>query len=276
MQLQHVLTQSENQMAQPDNVSDPQQEIDVLRAEVARLEGMLEASAAKRDHLGDQAEPLPGPASDASMDQAQKSLAEAQHHVRNMLAMTRLIFVRTTEGDVDLDEVKHHFLGRLSAISRISTGILRTGPRGTDLEDLIRDELLSVGVSDGPQLVLRGPEVSLGAEAAEGLGLALHELTTNALKFGALRGQGSRLDIRWSTNTNQGAPDRLELIWSELGVPAVTVEPSRYGFGSELILEALPYRLGAETELGFLGGGVRCSISLPLPEKAAASGTMWR
>jgi two-component sensor histidine kinase len=103
------------------------------------------------------------------------------------------------------------------------------------------------------------------------LGLAIHELTTNAIKSGALKVNGATLDIRWALDVDQREVPLLRIAWTEQGVPAVTASPSRYGFGRELIEVALPYRLGADTKLEFRGGGVCCSISLPLAAGDASS-----
>lgn len=110
---------------------------------------------------------------------------------------------------------------------------------------------------------LSGPDVALSLSHAEAIGLALHELTTNALKFGALRGAG-RIEIRWQVDADHNGQRVLDLTWIESGVPAVSATPSHRGFGREWIEEALPYRHGATTSFVVQGGGVRCSIRLPL------------
>ena len=137
-----------------------------------------------------------------------------------------------------------------------------------DLENLIREELLSVGAQDGDTVSIGGPEVLLSPVVAESIGLAVHELATNAVKYGALRTPGAVLRINWRTNIDYGEGVRLDLNWIEQGVPAVAVTPARRGFGSELIEDGLPYRLGGESRLEFHGGGVRCALSIPLPNPA--------
>jgi two-component sensor histidine kinase len=112
--------------------------------------------------------------------------------------------------------------------------------------------------------------VSLDSRTAESIGLAIHELTTNAIKYGALKIPGATLTISWVTKEDQDGARRLTLTWMEQGVPAVPMQPAREGFGRELIEEALPYRLGAETRLEFRGGGVRCTISVPLRQDGQA------
>ena len=191
-------------------------------------------------------------------------VAELQHRVRNILTVIRSVFGRTMAAGGDVEQVADHFRGRLDALARTQVGVTQSASGLVDLENLIRDELLSVSASDGPDLVIAGPDVALEPKAAETIGLAIHELTTNAIKYGALRGTGGQLRIEWATNLVKQGNRQLVLTWTEQGVPAVPLQPVRYGFGSELIQEALPYRLGAETRLEFRGGGVRCTISMPL------------
>ena len=122
------------------------------------------------------------------------------------------------------------------------------------------DEMRRVG--------LDGPSVVLPAGAVQTLALALHELATNAVKYGALAGPQGRLDVSWQL---QAAPDkvnggRLHLAWVERGVSVMQDGASmRRGYGRELIEMALPYELDARTQLEFTANGVRCVIELPLP-----------
>ncbi|WP_102960838.1 CheR family methyltransferase [Mangrovicella endophytica] len=199
-------------------------------------------------------------------------VAELQHRVRNMLTVVRSVFARTVDTGNDLEEVADHFKGRLDALARTQVIVTRSAKGTVNLEDLIRDELLSVGADTGGKLSISGPEVVLGSKMAESIGLAIHELTTNAVKYGALKVPGATLQINWTVNMSESNGPRVILTWIEEGVPAVPPEPTREGFGRELIEEALPYRLGAETKLEFLGGGVRCTISVPLPTSAEATG----
>lgn len=196
-------------------------------------------------------------------------VAELQHRVRNILTVVRSVFGRTVNAGGELEDLADHFQGRLDSLARTQVVVTQNASGLVDLENLIRDELLSVGAGDGPSLVIEGPDVALPPEAAESIGLAIHELITNALKYGALKVRGATLEIRWTVNMDCGGVRRLDLTWTERGVPAIALKPAREGFGSELIKEALPYRLGAETSLIFRGGGVCCSISMPLPDEGA-------
>lgn len=206
-------------------------------------------------------------------------VAELQHRVRNILTVVRSVFGRTMQRDGDLEELADHFSGRLGALARTQVVVTRTARGRVDLEDLLRDELMSIGVQEGPALSIVGPDVELPPKVAEPLGLALHELTTNALKYGAFRAPTGRLSVSWTVNMDCGGKRRLNLVWHEQGVPAMPIEPVRRGFGSELIEQALSYSLKAETELAFRPGGVRCTIGFDLPEDDGALdplGSAWR
>ncbi|GGB16622.1 hypothetical protein GCM10011380_02640 [Sphingomonas metalli] len=203
-------------------------------------------------------------------ERQQLLVAELQHRVRNILTIVRSVFSRTIEAGGPLEEISDHFKGRLDALARTQVVVTNSVSGLVDLENMIRDELLSVGVNEGPGVEIEGPDVALPARAAESLGLAIHELTTNAVKYGALKVPGARLTIRWTANLLYDGKKRLVLQWVEQGVPALPVKPSRQGFGTELIEEALPYRLGAETALEFRGGGVRCTIAVVLPAEETA------
>ena len=211
-----------------------------------------------------------GAASDVSelrllQDRQRELVAELQYRVRNILTVVRSVFAQTVDSGAALDEVADHFRGRLDSLARTQSVVAQTASGRVDLENLIRDELLNVGVGEGAGLRLDGPDVALPPMVAEVLGLTIHELAINAVKFGAFKVPGARVDIGWSVDaaTDATAP-RLRLAWTEKGVPAVPIAPARQGFGTLLIEDSLPRRLDATATLEFLGGGVRCTIDVPL------------
>ncbi|WP_019517503.1 sensor histidine kinase [Sphingomonas sp. Mn802worker] len=191
--------------------------------------------------------------------------AELQHRARNILSVIRSVFARTAEVTGDRSDVIDHFRGRLDALARTQVTVTRHADGFADLDTLVRDELIGVGLGDAERVSINGPDVSLPLAIAESMGLTIHELTTNALKFGALKGSGGSVDIRWRVEVDHAGSRLLDFTWSERGVAAVSTDPSRDGFGRELIEEALPQRHGATTSLVFRGGGIHCSIRMPLP-----------
>ncbi|QCB54489.1 PAS domain S-box protein [Sphingopyxis sp. PAMC25046] len=201
-------------------------------------------------------------------------VTDLQHRVRNMAMVVRSVFSRTIRGERPIEDIAEHFRGRLDSLARTQVMLAQHQDGPVDLENLIRDELLGAGVQEGPRLSIEGPDVGLNPVQTELLALAFHELTTNALKYGALRVPGGRLKIVWRLNAGHDGHRQLDLEWAEYGVPAIPVRPAYRGFGMEWIMDALPYRLGAETHVEFLGGGVRCSFSLPLPERDDTASAM--
>jgi two-component system CheB/CheR fusion protein len=196
-------------------------------------------------------------------------MAELQHRVKNILAVVRSIAARTLENTNDLDDFSAHFDGRLRALGRTQNVLTRTIGGRIDLDELVREELLSHAAHDGGQVEISGVPITLKDRSAEIFALALHELATNAVKYGALSQPKGLVRITWRVLTAADGA-RLSLDWRESGVPALDPSPTRHGFGRDLIERGLPYELGAATSLEFLPGGVRCTIELPLDDSGAA------
>ncbi len=199
-------------------------------------------------------------------------LGELQHRVRNMLGVVRSVFTRTAETANDIEEIVNHFTGRLDSLARTQVIVTRNTNGMVELGELIRDELQSMAAGDERLIRIDGPHLVLESKAAEAIGPAIHELTTNALKYGALKVPAARLDIHWLFNGNENDKRRLDLVWEEHGVPMISIKPTRTGFGRELIEKALPYQLRAETRLVFREGGVRCTIAIPLGDQKSGNG----
>jgi two-component system CheB/CheR fusion protein len=194
-------------------------------------------------------------------------LGELQHRVRNILGVVRSIVGRTVRSATSMEELASHLDGRLDTLARTQAVFTRSGDAAVGLEEMIRDEMLAVAARE-EQITVEGPPLRLRREAAETFALALHELTTNAVKYGALARPDGRVSVRWRLIASSSGP-RLSLEWQESGVPAVDMTPARSGFGRELIERGLPYELGAVTALEFGRGGVRARIEVPLTGKIA-------
>ena len=187
--------------------------------------------------------------------------------MKNILAVVRSLANRTAEQSDSVDNFIAHFDGRLSAMGRTQNILARTAEGGVDLAELVQDELAGhVGHYD--QVEITGGQVKLRAKLAETLTLAIHELATNAVKYGALSTRSGRIAVSWHVDKSAGT-QRLAFEWQESGVPVVDQSPSRSGFGRELIERGLPYELKATTALEFRQGGIRCVIELPINEKVA-------
>jgi two-component system CheB/CheR fusion protein len=192
---------------------------------------------------------------------------ELQHRVRNMLTKIRLLFSRTMDSATSLEEAADHFRGRLDTLSKYHGEVTRS-PTGTiDLETLMLDELLNYSSGANCPFSLEGPTVALSHDVAETIGMAVHELATNAMKFGALSERQGHLNVHWEVS-REPAP-RLSIEWRESGVAIVARAPLQSGFGQEFIEQALPYQLDADTSFELRPGGLLCRISMLLEQKGA-------
>ena len=198
-------------------------------------------------------------------ERQRRAIAGLQHRMKNTLAVVRSISARTLETSDSMESYATNFGGRLDAMARIQNLLART-PEGVELEDLVHDELAACLPLEGDQVEVRGPRVVLKDKAVEVVAMALHELSTNALKFGALSRPDGGVAIHWRLS-GSGSDGQLELSWRERGVPALNLRPARIGFGRDLLERGLPYDLGAITKLTFAPGGIHYVAGFPLGDR---------
>ncbi|KQS74078.1 hypothetical protein ASG25_21650 [Rhizobium sp. Leaf384] len=192
-------------------------------------------------------------------------VAELQHRTRNLLAVVQSVASQTVRSTSSLDSFGAEFSSRLRALSRVQ-GLVARATESIALRDLIEGELGAHGTASRMGAVQAdGPPVTVPTLGAQALGLALHELATNAIKYGALSQDGGVLRISWSVEEIDGGTVVL-LVWREEGVRMPDDDtPRRKGYGRELIERALPYQLNTKTDLQFLDDGILCLIRIPLP-----------
>jgi two-component sensor histidine kinase len=195
---------------------------------------------------------------DAVRQRQSDELLALRHRMRNMLSVIRSIAQRTARNSSSQEYLAMHLEGRLDALSRIHAALMLTNGQGVDFGQLIADELLAHSAQEGARLRLDGPAVRLPDRTAEVLGLAVHELASNAVKFGALLDLGGSLSVEWRRNGDGS----LTLVWKERGRPARAV-PGRRGFGLELLESRVPYELQARVAFALEADGARCEIALP-------------
>jgi two-component system CheB/CheR fusion protein len=186
-------------------------------------------------------------------------LAELQHRVRNTLGVIRSIARRTAENSANVEDMSAHLEGRIDAFARVQAMATRATNGTIDLATLIEDELLAHAAHDGEQATVKGPEIQLAAKPAELLSLAIHELATNAVKYGALGHNGARVAVSWTLDDGH-----LDFVWQEAGVPGGIKEPDHEGFGLELLRRVIPYELEAETNVDFRTKGLRFKLTMPI------------
>jgi len=195
-------------------------------------------------------------------------VAELQHRTRNIMAVVSSMFERTWRESPDMATLNAKVADRLAALARVQSLLSRLdeGERIT-FDELIHAELSAMGVIDhDSRVVLDGPSgVLMRSSTVQTFALALHELATNASKYGALAQPNGHLSVTWRVDRSQ-KPPRLRIEWIETGVQMPSVVPASGGggYGRELIENALPYQLDAETHFELGDDGVRCVIELPV------------
>ena len=195
-------------------------------------------------------------------------ITELQHRTRNLLNVVQAIVMQT----LGRDNTPRTLKDRLAALGRVQSLVSQSKGDEVDLAEVVHLELQAyAGEADG-RVTVTGPPLTLGDGRVQILALALHELTTNAVKHGALKGEGGRLDIRWEVVSGASSP-LLVLDWRESGV-AMPPDVSRRGYGRELIERALAYTARAKTQLTFGADGVACRIEMPLAARPVVSGQL--
>ena len=188
-------------------------------------------------------------------------MGELNHRVKNTLATVQAIANQSIRLAKDPEVFVRSFGGRLQSLARAHTLLTENSWQGTDLLALIRDQLL-LGDTDHKQIKYSGPSVSLDAQSALHLALVLHELGTNARKYGSLSSASGQLGISWTVKNEESG--KLYFHWKERGGPPVSV-PSRQGFGTTLIERSLLAH-GGKVLIEFAGDGLSCEIVLPIRE----------
>ncbi len=196
-------------------------------------------------------------------------LEEINHRVKNTLVIVQAMAEQTMQKSRDPAHFVDSFRGRLQALSRAHNLLTQGNWSGADLQSLIRDQLL-IGPEPDQRISYSGPQLELPPRAAVHLGLVLHELGTNAHKYGALKVPEGRLAVAWRIASGQ-AGRSLELTWEESGGPAVS-PPSSEGFGTFLIQRGLKHALGGDAHISFTPAGVVCDLRMPLADPPRLAG----
>jgi PAS domain S-box-containing protein len=209
-------------------------------------------------------------------------MAELQHRTRNLMAVVETVIRKTLASSRDIAEARGRIEERFGSLARVQGLLSRRAAGGrVSFDALLSDELAAhvpLGEDQAAsQVDLAGPPgVELRSTHVQTLALALHELTTNAVKYGALAHPEGRLTVGWAVREVAADERRLVVEWRETGVPGMPPpppDPARGGgYGRQLIERALPYQLGAKTAFGFTDDGVHCTIELPLPAPHRAEG----
>ncbi|CAN7192828.1 PAS domain S-box protein [Phenylobacterium sp. LjRoot225] len=190
---------------------------------------------------------------------------ELNHRVKNSLATVQSIAAQTLRSAPDLTSARELFETRLVALAAAHDLLTAESWRGARLTDVVASAMAPFEATQRPQINRSGPPVWLAAHRALALALALHELATNAAKYGALSVPEGRVTISWSASGEQ-----LTLSWIEEGGPPVAA-PTRSGFGTRLLQRSLAHDLHGEVAFTFAPEGVRCEIRCEVEDVRAAT-----
>jgi PAS domain S-box-containing protein len=187
-------------------------------------------------------------------------IAELDHRVKNALATVSSVVSQTGVGSRSVANFVAALDGRLRSMATTHELLSSNRWQGISLTELIRHELAPYATRHNTKI--SGPEVVLRPEAGQAMAMVLHELATNAAKYGALSTKEGRVSIQWDRRLN-GHPLRLVLEWQEIGGPPV-VTPDKSSFGTSTIRDLIPYELGGSVDFSLAAEGVRCRVELPV------------
>jgi len=199
-------------------------------------------------------------------DEHQKVLvAELDHRVKDVLARVSALAMSTRQvSSGSADEFNRSLNGRLESMGTAHNLLSHSGWRDVDLRDLVRSQLAPY--TTDTNVVISGAEVTLTAAATQAIAMVLHELATNAAKYGALSIPGGQVLVNWDCRANEAATSMLKIEWCEIGGPPVATS-IHSSYGTDLIRDLIPHELGGNVDLVFAPNGVHCSIEIPLGQK---------
>jgi PAS domain S-box-containing protein len=193
-------------------------------------------------------------------DEHQRLLvAELDHRVKNVLARVGVVAMYTRQGSSTMDEYTQALDQRIQSMAVAHELLSRNKWQGVRVADIVRHQLAPYATKANTTTC--GPDVALTAAATEALGMVLHELVTNASKYGALSTPEGRVAVSWECRND--AARVLIIVWRETGGPPVAA-PSQKGYGTSLICDLIPHELGGTVDLAFSSEGVSCTIGIPL------------
>jgi PAS domain S-box-containing protein len=196
-------------------------------------------------------------------DQQALLVRELHHRVKNMLATVQAIMGSTARASTTIEEFKQAFTGRIVALARTHSSLSEDEWQAISIRDLLCNELEPYDDGSRGRVLLDGPAVDLPSGTAIPLGMAIHELTTNAVKYGALSVLGGSVAVSWTLAGDRELRE-LAIEWIERNGPAIS-PPSRRGFGSQLLERVLNNQIGARAIISYEPEGLRAHVVVPLP-----------
>ena len=189
---------------------------------------------------------------------------ELNHRVKNTLSIVQALAMQSFNDNVEPAAARRTFDARLTALSAAHNLLTMENWESAGLLETIKASVAATAGANIERVSIEGPDTVIAPQTAVSVAMAVHELCTNAIKYGALSNDTGRVEVRWATSPASGGMIDLELQWTESGGPPV-VAPSRRGFGTRLIERGLSAELRSKVTLDFDPGGLRCTISAKLP-----------
>ena len=193
-------------------------------------------------------------------------VAELDHRVKNVLATVSAVAGQTLETSKSMPHFVAALDGRIRSMASTHELLSTRQWKGMPLAELVRREFAAY--TSGNNTRIDGPGVMLSAEAGQAIAMVIHELVTNAAKYGALSIQSGRVSVRWYQKLNGSA--ELILIWQEAGGPRVEA-PKRSGYGTGVVRDLIPYEFGGTVDLSFGPEGVQCRLEIPFDRVSSNS-----
>ena len=194
-------------------------------------------------------------------------LREVTHRSKNLLAIIQAMARQTVKDSLTATDFEARFSSRLRGLSFSHEILASQDWRGASLEDLTRGHLDHMLESHTHRVDITGPAVFIRPEAAQNIGLALNELASNALKYGALSGSAGKVAVEWSIDVDQTGPRWLHVVWNEFGGAAIA-PPMRQGFGHKVMERVVARALEGIVSMTFAPTGLQWSLRIPISHLA--------
>jgi PAS domain S-box-containing protein len=187
-------------------------------------------------------------------------IAELDHRVKNILAQVAVVAASTRQGSHSIDEFLRSLNGRIQSMAAAHTLLSKSGWQGVGLDALVRNQLAPYATDTN--ITISGTDIMLTAAAIQAVARVMHELVTNAAKYGALSIPGGHVSVNWDRKSN-GDGTNLSIVWQERDGPPVK-SGIQSGYGTNLIRDLIPHELGGKVDLVLASQGVSCQIEIPI------------
>jgi two-component sensor histidine kinase len=189
---------------------------------------------------------------------------ELNHRVKNTLSIVQALAMQSFNDTNEPAAARRTFDARLHALSAAHNLLVKESWESAGLEETIRASVAATAGANAARVTTQGSGIVIAPQAAVSVAMAIHELCTNAIKYGALSNDSGTVDVGWTASPDGEGTVALELVWSEAGGPPVT-PPARRGFGTRLIERGLSAEIRSEVTLDFRPAGLECTIRARIP-----------